>query len=72
MFSEKNKLYDLISVAGKIDLDYELKIMRDFNYENILRITEKINNYFNSTENGITEIGTMLEGVLNESFNTKG
>ena len=71
-FSEKNKLYDLISVAGKIDLDYELKMMRDFNYENIIRITEKINNYFNSTENGINEIGTMLEGVLNESFNTKG
>ena len=69
--SEKNKLFDIISVAGKIDLDYEMKMLRNFDYNNVLRITEKIKNYFISAQNGIEEIQNMIEGVLYEGFNTK-
>jgi hypothetical protein len=71
-FADKNKLYDLISASGKIDLDYEMKMMRTFDYKSVLRITEKISEYFINTENKIKEIQIMLKGVLDESFDTKG
>ena len=70
-FADKNKLYDLINSAGKIDLDYEMKMMQDFNYKSVIRITEKISEYFISTEEKIKEIQILLKGVLNENFNTK-
>ena len=69
--SDKNKLYSIISAAEKIDLDYEMKMMRNFNYDGVLRITKKISAYFNTTESKIYEIENMLKGVLNESFDTK-
>ncbi len=70
--SEKNKLFDLISAAGKIDLDYEMKMIRNFDYTSVSRISEKISEYFTQSKNGITEIQNMLKGVLNEGFNTAG
>ncbi len=70
-FSDKNKLYDLISAAGKIDLDYEMKMMRSFDYESVSRIAEKIMEYFNNAETCINEIVLMIKGVLNESINSK-
>lgn len=70
-FSNKSEIYDLISAASKIDLDYEMKMMRNFNYESVKRIIEKISEYLKTTENGITEIKNMIKGILNESFNTK-
>lgn len=71
-FSAKSKLYDLISAAGKIDLDYEMKMMRSFTYEGVCRITDKISEYFVNTESGINEITSMLKEVISESFNSKG
>lgn len=70
-FSNKSEIYDLISAASKIDLDYEMKMMRNFNYESVKRIIEKISEYLKTTENGITKIKNMIKGILNESFNTK-
>ena len=48
-----------------------MKMMRKFNYDGVLRITEKISEYMNKTESKIYEIENMLKGVINESFNTK-
>ncbi len=70
-YSDNNKLYSIISAAEKIDLDYEMKMMRNFNYDGVLRITEKISEYLNKTEAKIYEIENMLKGVLNEGFDTK-
>jgi len=71
-YSKDNELYDLISASGKIDLDYEMKMMREFNYESVLRITEKISDYFDLTKSRINEISNMLKDVLNENFNSEG
>lgn len=69
--SSRNKLYDLISAAGKIDLDYEMKMMRNFDYNGVMRITEKIAEYLNNTETCIGEIKSMIKGLLNEGINPK-
>lgn len=70
-FSAKNKLYDLISAAGKIDLDYEMRMVQQFNYESVVRIADKLLEYFTKTDSGIKEISSMIKGILDESFNTK-
>ena len=70
-FSDKNKLFDLISAAGKIDLDYEMKMMRTFDFPNVSRITKKISEYFTKSEQGISEITNIIKGILNENFNTE-
>lgn len=71
-FSAKNKLFDIITAAGKIDLDYEMKMMQDFKFDNVTHICEKISEYITMAENHVNEIKTMLKGLINEGFNTKG
>ncbi len=67
-FANKSKLYDYITTADKIDLDYEMKMIRDFDYESVSRISEKLTNYYINAEKRVLEI----EGLINESINTKG
>ena len=49
-------------------MDYEMKMLRDFTYESIGRICEKISEYYEHAESRIREI----EGLINESIVTKG
>ena len=63
--SENNsKLFELITAADKIDLDYEMKMVQTFDVETVTNIGSKIQKYLENTEKRIKEI--------NESFNTKG
>ena len=71
-FADKCRIYDVITAAGKIDLDYEMKMMRNFDYASVLRISNKLYEYLVNSENGINEISEMLKGVLSESFAAKG
>lgn len=66
-FSEQSKMFDFITTANKIDLDYEMKMVREFTVESVTRICAKISQYYTDAENGIKEI----EGLINESINTK-
>lgn len=70
-FSEKSQLFDFITVADKIDLDYEMKMCRDFNKESVTRIKNKISDYLNNAQNKIDEISNLIRGVINENFNTE-
>lgn len=67
-FSNKSKLFEFMLTADKIDMDYEMKMLRDFTYESIGRICEKISEYYEHAESRIREI----EGLINESIVTKG
>ena len=62
----KSKLLDFIISASKIDLDYEMKMFKDFSLENVSNINEKLGLFFDNTENRINEI----ERLINESINT--
>lgn len=63
-FTEKSKLFDFITTADRIDLDYEMKMVQKFDVETVTNICEKISKYYDNAEKRIKE--------LNESFNTKG
>lgn len=71
-FAEKNKLFDIITAASKIDLDYEMKMMTEFNYESVSRICDKLAGYMTDADEKINEIGGMLKGVIDEGLNSKG
>ena len=71
-FANKSKMYDFITIADKIDLDYEMKMMREFTAENITRISGEIARYYENAVNHINETENMIKGVLNESFDTEG
>ena len=64
--ANKSKLLDFIISGSKIDLDYEMKMFKNFSLENVSNINEKLGLFFDSTENRINEI----ERLINESINT--
>ena len=70
-FADKSRMFDFITTADKIDLDYEMKMVREFTPETISRISEKISNYYNNAEVHIKEIEELIRKVINEGFNTE-
>lgn len=70
-FSNKSKIFDFITVADKIVLDYEMKMITEFNPQNVKHISDKIAQYYKNAQERIIEIEKLIEGVLNESFNTE-
>lgn len=66
-FADRSKMFDYITTADKIDLDYEMKMIQNFTVENVTRICDKICTYMQNAENRINEI----ERLINESINTK-
>ena len=63
-FSNKNKLFDFITTAERIDIDYELKMTREFTLEAITRIAENIKNYGISAENKINTVTEEINRIL--------
>ncbi len=62
----KSKMLDFITIADKIDLDYEMKMLREFTVESISNINQKLLKFYENTELKILEI----ERLINESINT--
>lgn len=67
-FSNKSQLFDFMMTADKIDMDYEMKMLKSFTFESVSRICEKLSEYYEHAERRIKEV----EGSINESINTKG
>ncbi len=67
-FIEKSELFDFITTADKINLDYEMKMLKEFTYDSVLSICEKISAYYDNAEKRIREV----EGLINESLNSEG
>lgn len=65
--ANNSKLLDFIITADKIDLDYEMKMLKDFNLENVSNINDKISKFYNNAEKRILE----TERLINESIDTK-
>ncbi len=61
--ANNSKLFEFITTADKIDLDYEMKMVQKFDVETVTNISSKILKYLENAEKRIKEI--------NESFNTK-
>ena len=65
-FANKSEMFNFITTAEKVELDYEMKMIKDFNLENVTRLNEKLALFYNNAELRIKDI----EGLINESINT--
>lgn len=66
-FANKSKLFDYITTADKIDLDYEMKMTQEFTVDSVTNICNKLEIFYNNALARIIEI----EGLINENLNTK-
>ena len=64
--AKSNQLFDFITMSEKIDLDYEMKMMREFTYESVNNINEKLNKYYVNAQKRVLIIFDMLEKALGE------
>lgn len=61
-FTEKSKLFDFITIADRIDLDYEMKMVQKFDVETVTNICDKISKYYDNAEKRINELKYPLLG----------
>jgi len=71
-FTEKSEMFDFITIAKRIDLDYEMKMTQNFTMDAVLNISQKMFDYFETAKVGIEKVSNIVREVVNESFNTEG
>ena len=59
----KNSIYDMITAAEQIDIDYEMKIIREFSNENISKLIDKIEIYAKNAINKGNKIIDIISNV---------
>lgn len=64
--TNKSKILDFIIIADKIDLDYEMKMMRELTVDSVLNLNQKMIKFYENIEKRIQEI----ERLASESINT--
>ena len=64
--TKKSKLLDFIIAADVIDLDYEIKMIKEFSLEVITGLIEKVNNFCQNTNSRIKEISDIIELKIGE------
>ena len=65
-FAIKNKLFDFITKAESIDINYELRMTKEFTLESVTNLVNKINDYANKAEEKITVISGDIERIVSE------
>ena len=65
-YAEKNKIYDFVTTSEKLDLDYEMKMMREFTFDSVLNINEKLFKYYDVAHKRIDVIEKALETSIKE------
>lgn len=66
-FANKSKMFNFISISDKINIDYEMKIITEFNKENVDNLNKQMLKFYNNVESRILE----TERLINESINSK-
>ena len=65
-FANQNPLFDFITTSERIDLDYEMKMMREFTFDSVNNINEKLSKYYTNAQKRVEYIDKMLETTLGE------
>ena len=65
-FANQNPLFDFITTSERIDLDYEMKMMREFTFDSVNNINEKLSRYYTNAQKRVEYIDKMLETTLEE------
>ena len=63
-FSAKSKVFDFITVAEKIDLDYEMKITKEFTPESVEKIANGIDKYYQNANSRSSKIINKINSIL--------
>lgn len=63
-FSNKSKIFEAITASEKIDLDFEMKMIKEFNFESVNRLNSHISKYLANAEIRIIEI----ENIINKNI----
>ena len=65
-FANQNPLFEFITTSEKIDLDYEMKMMREFTFDSVNNMNEKLCKYYSNAQKRVEYINKMLETALEE------
>ena len=65
-FANQNPLFDFITTSERIDLDYEMKMMREFTFESVSKINEKLGTYYVNAQKRVEYIDKMLTTAIEE------
>lgn len=65
-YSKNNKLFDFIMTSERIDLDYEMKMTREFTPDTIKNLADKISVYYNKAEVKIKRVTDTIEQTIGE------
>lgn len=63
-FASKNKLFDFITAAEKIDTDYAMKMTKELTLENIKNLTDSIKNYAVQANDKINNVSDLISRVI--------
>jgi len=63
-FSNKSEIFNFITSADKINLDYEMKMTTEFTVETTTALVAKIEKFYTNAEKRIDEIDLLLKNVL--------
>lgn len=64
--SQKDTIFDFVSAAERINVEYEMRSMTNFTVENVKNITNTLNNYYNQAEEKSNVIIQKIQQVLGE------
>ena len=65
-YASKNMLFDFITTAERIDVDYEMKMTKEFTADSIKNISQKIFDYANTSEEKINTISDSINKIIGE------
>ncbi len=65
-FANKNKLFDIITTAERIDIEYEMKMTQTITVESINKLSESMSKYYSNAKKRIDEVSEMLKVVCEE------
>lgn len=65
-YSLENKIFDFITTAERIDLDYEMKMTRELSAENVAKLSEKLGLYYDNAEKRINSVIKLIDTILGE------
>jgi len=63
-FSNKSKMFDFITASDKIDLDYEMKMTKEFTIDSVTNIYNKIALYLKNAKERILEINSLAKDAM--------
>ena len=63
-YVDKCKIFDYITIAERIEMDYQMKMFKDINVQTVSNMINNINHFCDETEVKISEISSVIDNVL--------